>query len=91
MSPFPAAREPLRFRIESAFTLTGRGTVVLGEIEAGEVRVGDALRVAGTDVTFTCAGISAVRTTDARPLVGLLTSPGLEPAEFPPGSVIRPA
>ena len=41
----PVADEPFRFRVASAFSLTGRGTVVLGYIEAGTFSVGDRLRV----------------------------------------------
>lgn len=39
--------ERFRLRVEAVFTITGHGTAVLGAPLAGQVRVGDQLRVAG--------------------------------------------
>lgn len=86
-----APRVPLRFRIAFTFMLPDWGTVVVGEIEQGEVREGDELRVDGTDVVFTCVGIRRLRRVDHGPNVGLLTSPGHDPAQFPAGALALPA
>ena len=34
-----------RITVEDVFTITGRGTVITGQVESGEVRVGDTLRI----------------------------------------------
>ena len=41
------ANAPLVVPVENVMTITGRGTVVTGAIEAGSVRVGDAVEVVG--------------------------------------------
>jgi elongation factor Tu len=44
---------PFLMPVESVFTITGRGTVVTGAIERGQVRVGDPVEVIGLGVTVT--------------------------------------
>ena len=42
------------FVIDDVFTITGRGTVVTGRVDSGEVRIGDIVNIAGrinTEVT----------------------------------------
>jgi translation elongation factor EF-Tu-like GTPase len=60
-----------RFRIDGVFTITGRGTAIMGFIEQGTVRVGDTLQIVRADGTagpdFTCRGVESVRQADWRP------------------------
>jgi translation elongation factor EF-Tu-like GTPase len=52
-----------RFRVREAFTLTGRGTVVAGYIESGELRAGDHLVLIHGDerIPVVCQGASPLR------------------------------
>jgi translation elongation factor EF-Tu-like GTPase len=87
-----AAAEDFRFVVKEAFTLTGRGTTVVGRIEAGVVHVGDLLRLEreGNGRTFACEGISGVRVADWHPdepaTVALLV-PSLDKTDIQPGDV----
>jgi translation elongation factor EF-Tu-like GTPase len=82
-----------RFRVESWCVLTGRGTLVFGAIEKGEVRVGDPLRlVRDPEPIGRCLGIdTAMRTADWHPgqpaVVGLLLE-GFTADKFQPGDAI---
>jgi elongation factor Tu len=53
--PLPARYEnaPFLMPVESVLTITGRGTVVTGAIERGQVRYGDAVEVVGLGATVT--------------------------------------
>jgi elongation factor Tu len=53
--PLPARYEnaPFLMPVESVLTITGRGTVVTGAIERGQVRCGDAVELVGLGVTVT--------------------------------------
>ncbi len=73
----PATR--FRFRVESSFSVSGRGTAVIGTIVAGTVRVGDRLRLIGPDVVLTspCVHVDAAprvtgRAPDSPPAVALV-------------------
>lgn len=87
-----APDEAFRFVADEAYTLAGRGTTVVGRIEAGVVHVGDLLRLqrGGRVETFACEGISGVRVADWRPdepaTVALLV-PALDKADIVPGDV----
>jgi selenocysteine-specific translation elongation factor len=75
-----AAAEPFHMRVDACFTITGRGTVVVGEVLSGIVRTGDALVLehAGTERTVTCRGVEMIsvnRSRDGAPTyapIGLL-------------------
>ena len=79
-----------RFPIEAADADTGRGTVIVGIITAGIVRVGDPLGLhhAGSARAVSCRGVEFAddlrRSRELRPLVGLLI-PDLEPSEVSAG------
>ena len=45
---------PFLMPVESVLTITGRGTVVTGAIERGQVRCGDAVEIVGFGATVTC-------------------------------------
>ena len=45
--------KPFLMPIEDVFTITGRGTVVTGRVERGQVRVGDAVEIIGIKETQT--------------------------------------
>lgn len=52
------ASEPFRITVEDVFSITGRGTVVTGQIESGSVSIGDIVRLkrvdgSGRDVAVT--------------------------------------
>jgi translation elongation factor EF-Tu-like GTPase len=78
------------FRIEAAHANTGRGTVNVGIITAGIVRVGDPLDLhhAGSMQAVSCRGVEFAddvrRSRERPPLFGLLI-PGLEPADVSAG------
>ena len=83
--------EPFRFCVRDVFVLTGRGTAVIGYIEAGSVRAGDDLTLAHHETrrTVRCEGVGAVR--DSRcsdeAAVGLLI-PELSVTEVSPGDFL---
>ena len=45
--------QPFLMPIEDVFTITGRGTVVTGRVERGQVKVGDAVEIVGIKDTLT--------------------------------------
>ena len=52
------------FAVEDVFTITGRGTVVVGAVETGSVQTGDVLtlqRMDGTTRTVTVVGLELFR------------------------------
>jgi elongation factor Tu len=54
---------PFLMPIEDVFTITGRGTVVTGKVEAGVVHVGDEIEIVGIKATSktTCTGVEMFR------------------------------
>jgi elongation factor Tu len=46
-TPERDAEKPFLMPIEDVFTITGRGTVVTGRVERGQVKVGDAVSIVG--------------------------------------------
>jgi elongation factor Tu len=54
---------PFLMPIEDVFTITGRGTVVTGKVEAGVVHVGDEIEIVGIRPTnkTTCTGVEMFR------------------------------
>jgi elongation factor Tu len=54
---------PFLMPIEDVFTITGRGTVVTGKVEAGIVHVGDEIEIVGIRATSktTCTGVEMFR------------------------------
>ncbi len=50
-------------RVEDIFSITGRGTVVTGTVESGEIRVGEAVKVSGNSgvIGSTVRAIEAFR------------------------------
>ncbi len=54
---------PFLMPIEDVFSISGRGTVVTGRIEAGKVRVGDEIEIVGIRPTTktTCTGVEMFR------------------------------
>jgi len=88
---------PLRFRVRAAFTISGRGTVAIGYIEQGAVRVGDRLTLLheGACRVVTCAGVAGgVRLADWTPgepaPIGLML-PELRPDDLTEGDVLLAA
>jgi hypothetical protein len=71
-----------RFKIDDAFTITGRGTAVVGFIEQGAVRVGDRLQLIRSDgnigPVIACRSVEFVDRTGWRPgdpvTVGLIVA-----------------
>src|SRR5580700_9215189 len=57
-----SANAPFRFAVESVFTITGRGTAVIGYIQVGTIRTGDMLKIIreGEDLTTKCTGVESV-------------------------------
>jgi elongation factor Tu len=55
--------KPFLMPIEDVFTITGRGTVVTGKVEAGVVHVGDEIEIVGIRATTktTCTGVEMFR------------------------------
>jgi selenocysteine-specific elongation factor len=66
--PAPDTDAPVRLWIDRSFTIRGAGTVVTGTLGAGELRVGDELRLAGVPVRI--RGLQSLgRNTDRVPAV----------------------
>ena len=64
-----------QFTVRGVFTITGRGTVVLGCIDAGIVNIGDSLNVERTGEPLQVQSIESVRdqhSGTAQPSVGLM-------------------
>ena len=63
--PTPAREtdKPFLMAIEDVMTITGRGTVVTGRVERGELKVGDELEIVGIRPTTktTCTGVEMFR------------------------------
>jgi elongation factor Tu len=66
------AEAPFLMPVESVLTITGRGTVVTGAIERGQVRCGDAVEAVGLGVTVTSVvtGVETHRKTMERAVAG---------------------
>ncbi|MFA5566015.1 MAG: elongation factor Tu [Acidimicrobiia bacterium] len=61
--PERATDKPFLMPIEDVFTITGRGTVVTGRVEAGVVNTGDEVEIVGIRPTVktTCTGVEMFR------------------------------
>ena len=55
--------KPFLMPIEDVFTITGRGTVVTGRVERGQVKVGEEIEIIGLRATTktTCTGVEMFR------------------------------
>ena len=55
--------KPFLMPIEDVFTITGRGTVVTGRVERGQVKVGEEIEIVGLRPTTktTCTGVEMFR------------------------------
>lgn len=88
-----ASGGPFRLVVEDVFTITGRGTVVTGRVEAGSISVGDTVSV-HTDsavITSRVGGVEAFRkqltTAHAGENIGLILE-GVSRADVKRGSVL---
>jgi elongation factor Tu len=61
--PQRALDKPFLMPVEDVFTISGRGTVVTGRIERGQVKVGDAIEIVGIRETqkTVCTGVEMFR------------------------------
>ena len=61
--PVRATDKPFLLPIEDVFSISGRGTVVTGRVEAGIVRVGEEIEIVGIKETTktTCTGVEMFR------------------------------
>ncbi|QGG93836.1 elongation factor Tu [Actinomarinicola tropica] len=61
--PDRATDKPFLMPIEDVFTITGRGTVVTGRVEAGVINTGDEIEIVGIKPTqkTTCTGVEMFR------------------------------
>jgi len=62
-TPKRAVDKPFLMPVEDVFSITGRGTVATGRIEAGIVKVGEELAIVGmgSDKKTTCTGVEMFR------------------------------
>ena len=62
-TPERAVDKPFLMHVEDVFSITGRGTVATGRIEAGIVKVGEELQMVGmgADKKTTCTGVEMFR------------------------------
>ena len=85
--------QPFLMPIEDVFSIKGRGTVVTGRIERGQIKVGDAVEIVGfgSDETTTVTGVEMFHKTlesgMAGDAVGLLLR-GVEREEVARGAVV---
>jgi translation elongation factor EF-Tu-like GTPase len=94
---------PFVLNVETAFRITGRGTVIMGVIEHGVLHTGDHLELiqpSGTGAAppqrFQCLGVDpAPRVTGRDPALGypiaIFVAPGIEPDTIRPGARLRAA
>ncbi len=63
--PVRALDKPFLMPIEDVFSISGRGTVVTGRVERGQVKVGEEIEVVGFRPTFktVCTGVEMFRKT----------------------------
>lgn len=61
--PTRETEKPFLMPIEDVFSISGRGTVVTGRIEAGKIKVGEAVEIVGIKATqtSTCTGVEMFR------------------------------
>ena len=61
--PERAVNKPFLMPVEDVFSITGRGTVATGRIEAGIVKVGEELELVGmgSEIKTTCTGVEMFR------------------------------
>jgi hypothetical protein len=99
----PAHDEDLPFvlKVESAFRITGRGTVVMGVIDQGTLHIGDHLEViqpgsaaTAAPLRFQCLGVDpAPRVTDRDPALGypiaIFIGPDIEPDAILAGAKLQ--
>lgn len=87
----PSRPVAFRLRVKDTFTLTGRGSAVVGYIEHGEVNVGDALVVERTGSRAVVRDVGGVREASWRPgdaaPIGLVL-PGLDLATVQKGDFL---
>ena len=86
--------KPFLMPVEDVFTITGRGTVATGRIEAGVINTGDAVEILGMGdekLNSTCTGVEMFRKIldrgEAGDNVGLLLR-GIEKSQIKRGMVI---
>jgi translation elongation factor EF-Tu-like GTPase len=94
---------PVVLEVESAFRITGRpGTVIMGVIEQGTLRIGDHLELiqpsspgATLPLRFQCTGFDAApRVPGRNPALGTLIAivgVGIEPDAIQPGTRLQTA
>jgi translation elongation factor EF-Tu-like GTPase len=94
---------PVVLEVESAFRITGRpGTVIMGVIEQGTLRIGDHLELiqpsglgATSPLRFQCTGFdAAARVSGRNPALGPLIAivgVGIEPDAIQPGARLQTA
>lgn len=86
-------QKPFLMPIEDVFSISGRGTVVTGRIDRGEIKVGDEMEIVGlkTPIKTTCTGVEMFRklldSGQAGDNVGLLLR-GIKREEVERGQVI---
>jgi translation elongation factor EF-Tu-like GTPase len=81
-----------RFVVSDVFTINGRGLVVAGVIESGDIHTGDPVEVARSGATATCKGIESMTfapSADVDPRTTGLLLPELSKAEIGPGDIVR--
>jgi len=99
--PAPDDDLPFVLNVESAFWITGRGTVIMGVIEQGVVHIGDHLEVIQPSSADTVAP-PRLQCLDASPMsvsgrdyaalgypIGILVGPDIEPDAIRPGAKLR--
>lgn len=61
--PTRETEKPFLMPIEDVFSISGRGTVVTGRVEAGKIKVGEAVEIVGMKETqsSTCTGVEMFR------------------------------
>jgi translation elongation factor EF-Tu-like GTPase len=86
--------------VESAFRLTGRGTVIVGVIEQGTLNIGDQLELiqprssSTVLLRFQCTDYGGIRATGRDPVLGApigVLGADIDPDLIEPGAVLRAA
>ena len=101
--PAPDDDLPFVLSVETAFRITGRGTVIMGVIEQGVLHIGDHLELIqpggpgpAVSLRFRCLGVNAApRVTGRDPALGypiaIFVGPGIEPDAIWAGAELRAA
>lgn len=79
---------PFRFVVVTSYTSEGKGTIVAGTVEQGDVTMGATLVVEANGRASALRGLSGLRQPDGKPMLLALELPELAPEDVAEGDVL---